>query len=111
MLSSCVHSVALPVTTPAGAEVEFISDDHDLSARLPGAALLLVNRVLDGEFPDPGGVELIARTARAGVPAILISNFPDAQAAAQAAGARPGFGKNAMNSEQAGEMIRAAAKI
>jgi hypothetical protein len=56
-----------------------------------------------------GGVELIALLApvsRARV--LLISNFPEAQAAAVEAGALPGFGKAEMNSPAAQERLLGA---
>ncbi len=93
-------------------ELEIVSVDSDaeLARRLAGANLLLVNRVLDGDFPDDTGIELVARLASSGVPAMLVSNFPDAQAAAVAAGARPGFGKKDMNSERTAAILREAVK-
>jgi len=90
------------------AEVVMVNDDGALHGAMVGAGLLLVNRALDGEFPDPTGVELIARFAPSGVPIMLISNFAESQAAAVAAGARPGFGKKDMNSEKAAALIRGA---
>jgi len=90
------------------AEVVVVNSEEELASTLRGAALLLVNRALDGEFPDKTGVELIARNAANGVPAMLVSNFPDAQHAAEAAGARAGFGKRDLNSEQAAARMRAA---
>ena len=59
--------------------------------------LVLVNRLLDAD--QTPGVDVIramkddADGALAGVPVMLVSNFPDAQEAAVAAGALPGFGK------------------
>lgn len=89
-------------------EIIGVNDDADLADKLRGANLLLVNRALDGDFPDETGVELIARVASSGIPAILVSNFADAQAAAAAAGARRGFGKKDMNSQHAATLLRAA---
>jgi two-component system chemotaxis response regulator CheY len=72
-------------------------------------SLLLVNRVLDGEFGDADGIELIARLrGRTGARAMLISNYADAQALAEAAGAMPGFGKRDIGSPRVLELIRAA---
>ncbi len=58
--------------------------------------LVLVNRV--GDADGGSGLELIEWlvSARPEMPCMLLSNFPDAQAQAQAAGARPGFGKAAL---------------
>ena len=60
-------------------------------------ALILVNRVLDADRSS--GIELVGRlrTVCAGVPIMLISNYADAQEAAQAAGAAPGFGKGGLH--------------
>lgn len=56
--------------------------------------LVLINRVFDrtGE----SGLELIPRLREQhpDVPVMLISNYPDAQQAAEQAGALPGFGKS-----------------
>ncbi len=61
----------------------------------PGA-LWLVNRALDGRFDAADGIDLIEQHAGAPTPPrqMLVSNYPDSQAAAEAAGALPGFGKN-----------------
>lgn len=70
------------------------------------ADLLLVNRVLDGWYQDDQGLRVIREAASRGVPAMLISNYADAQAAAVAAGACPGFGKSEARSEKASRAIR-----
>jgi CheY-like chemotaxis protein len=89
----------------SGASVEMVSDRVALDRAKEGAAVLLVNRVLDGEFDGLGGIELIRELASAresGGPAImLVSNLPEAQAEAEEAGAAPGFGKKDANSELA----------
>lgn len=72
------------------------------------ADLLLINRVLDGWYTDESGLRLIAEAAARGVPAMLISNYADAQAAAVAAGGKPGFGKTEVRSEKASRAIRGA---
>lgn len=57
--------------------------------------LVLVNRRLAADSSE--GVVLIERmkadSALAGTPVMLLSNYPEAQRAAVAAGAEPGFGK------------------
>jgi CheY-like chemotaxis protein len=57
--------------------------------------LVLVNRLLEVDGGE--GLEIIRRLkadpALRDVPVMLLSNYPDAQAAAVAAGAQPGFGK------------------
>jgi two-component system chemotaxis response regulator CheY len=57
--------------------------------------LVLVNRI--GDADGARGIEIIgalkADPALAAIPAMLVSNFPDAQQEAVTAGAAPGFGK------------------
>lgn len=75
-----------------------------------GADLLLFNRVLDYGFPEDEGVDVIRRL-RAAYPELkmmLVSNYPEAQAAAIAAGALPGFGKRDIGSAVATDRIREA---
>jgi two-component system chemotaxis response regulator CheY len=67
--------------------------------------LVLVNRVNDHD--EAPGLDLIrmvkADAAVSEVPVMLVSNYPEAQEAAQALGALPGFGK----ADLASESIRA----
>lgn len=106
MLRSAVSS-ALP-----GARVDLVNDGDTLSERAARADLLLINRVLDGDFETDDGVELIRSikgdggTASARV--MLVSNFEDAQSEAEAAGALPGFGKRDLNTDKAAEAMRSA---
>ena len=75
-----------------------------------GADLLLFNRTLDFGFDDYEGVAVI-RKLRAHYPSVkmmLVSNYPDAQAAAVAEGALPGFGKRELNTPRVSELIREA---
>jgi two-component system chemotaxis response regulator CheY len=72
-------------------------------------ALILVNRVLDGD--GSSGVEVI-RQLRADeelrpVPVMLVSNYEDAQRQAVAQGALPGFGKAALGQPQMLGRLRA----
>jgi two-component system chemotaxis response regulator CheY len=64
--------------------------------------LILVNRVNDSD--EALGLDLIrsvkAEAGLAGVPMMLVSNYPTAQQEAQALGALPGFGKSDLASEQ-----------
>ena len=96
----------------AGAELAFANDDEALSRELAGDAqlLLLVNRVLDGGFVELGGAELIKtlRQSHPQVKTMMISNYPDAQAAAVAAGALPGFGKGEAGSKKMRDVLSAA---
>lgn len=105
-LRSAIRS-ALP-----GAQVEFANDTETLEAELDRADLLLINRVLDGRFADRAGVELIqSLSSRQRPVTMLISNFPDAQQAAEAAGAAPGFGKAEMYAEETRRRLREALGI
>lgn len=92
-----------------GSDVFMVNSKSDLDTHLPNAGLLLVNRVLDGSFGSDSGIELIRSLSTNDVPPMmLVSNFEDAQAEAEAAGARPGFGKRDVNSPQTLELVRTA---
>ena len=86
-------------------------DSRELSRVLEqGVDLLLLNREMPYGFDDAEGVDLIRRL-RANYPAVktmLVSNYPDAQAAAIAAGAMPGFGKREIGTPRVAQVIRAA---
>jgi two-component system chemotaxis response regulator CheY len=92
-------------------QVVSADDDTDLKKLLDdGVDLLLMNRQLDFGFDEQEGVALIARV-RAKYPNVktmLVSNYPDAQAAAVAAGALPGFGKRELGSPRVAQLIREA---
>ena len=77
-----------------------------------GVDLLLLNRQLDFGFEEQEGVALIRRLGaeHPGVKTMLVSNYPDAQAAATSAGALPGFGKRDIGSSKVAELIREALK-
>jgi DNA-binding response OmpR family regulator len=59
-------------------------------------ALVLVNRKLDRDYSDGMAVlrAVRGRAEWADVPVMLVSNYPEAHAAAVAEGAVPGFGKD-----------------
>jgi len=83
------------------AAILMVNDDAALEQALLGRVdLLLVNRVLDGDFSDADGVSLIARlkTVNPHLRLMLISNYADSQAAASKAGALAGFGKRDIGS-------------
>jgi hypothetical protein len=88
-------------------------DDGDLKRVLDGGVdLLLLNRQLDFGFDEQEGVALFRRIRAAypHVKAMLVSNYPEAQAAAVAEGALPGFGKREVNTPRVAEMLRDALK-
>jgi hypothetical protein len=90
------------------AEVVMVNDHDELHRQLGEFSLLLVNRELDGRFPHRMGVELIRGVSSNGdgPASMLISNFADAQQAAEEAGALPGFGKNALYDAETADRIR-----
>ena len=93
--------------------VMMVDDDSDLKRVLDdGVDLLLLNRQLDYGFDEREGVALLKRI-RAKYPAVkamLVSNYPDAQAAAVAEGALPGFGKREIGTPRVNELLREALK-
>jgi CheY-like chemotaxis protein len=69
--------------------------------------LVLINRKLDADYSD--GTEII-RTLKSDpelskTPAMLVSNFPEAQQAAIAIGAERGFGKSELSSADVVERL------
>ena len=94
-----------------GVQVVSADDSRELQGLLDeGVDLLLFNRVLDYGFDEHEGVALIRRL-RARYPRVkmmLVSNYPEAQAAAIEAGALPGFGKRDIGSPKVKEMLRQA---
>lgn len=97
----------------AGKDVKVTAADDERSLRREleqGAALVLVNRVLDYGFETEQGVDVIRhfRGEFPAVPMMLISNYPEAQAAAVAAGAAPGFGKGEIGTRRVTEMLKQA---
>src|SRR3954452_20107090 len=92
------HGRIYSVLKGLGAEVTRAHTAADALKCLKGGSysLVLVNRVFDAD--GDSGLELIKRV-KAEVPeqpVMLVSNYADAQAEAQAAGALPGFGKAAL---------------
>ena len=78
-------------------DVEAVSLKDEAIERLRSGSfdLVLVNRKIANDASD--GLELITRIKAdpqlAKTPVMLLSNYPEAQKAAVAAGAEPGFGK------------------
>jgi hypothetical protein len=94
-----------------GAQVLMADDDSELKEVLEqGPDLLLFNRELGYGFETTMGVDVIKRL-RAAYPNLkmmLVSNYPDAQAAAVANGALPGFGKREIGSPRVVELLKGA---
>lgn len=86
----------------------------DLEQHADQDAILLVNRIPEGDFSGRDGVALIEYLGkRCETPprSLLISHYADAQAAAVAAGALPGFGKAEMHRPEAEQCLQRAAAI
>jgi two-component system, chemotaxis family, chemotaxis protein CheY len=78
-----------------------------------GVDLVLFNRELGYGFEPDTGVEMIRlqKQSHAELAMILVSNYAEAQAAAVAAGALPGFGKREMGSPRVATLLRSAIGI
>ena len=96
-----------------GANIISIESPQDLESSLEQVHVLLVNRVLDGGFGQSNGVELIASLSQRGArpSMMLISNFDDAQSAAEAAGAMPGFGKQDLYDDASRDRLASAVEL
>jgi two-component system chemotaxis response regulator CheY len=84
-------------------------DDESLQHQIDaGADLLLINRLLSYGFETDEGVDLIKQLHQKHprVRMMLVSNYPEAQQAAVAAGALPGFGKSQIGAAHVKEMLR-----
>jgi DNA-binding NarL/FixJ family response regulator len=95
-------------------DVEILSadDSQELTRALETSNpdLLLFNRELGYGFTPDTGVEAI-RTLRSSLPEtkmMLVSNYPEAQQAAQAAGALPGFGKRELGTTRVSQLLKNA---
>src|SRR5829696_3685210 len=94
-----------------GIAVGAADEQSALSAALEnGVDLVLINRVLDWGFEDQEGIALISRLRQSHpqVKTMLVSNYAEAQAAAVAAGALPGFGKREIGTPRVKELLRSA---
>ena len=92
-------------------QVVMADDSSELKAQLArGVDLILFNRELGWGFEQTMGVDAIAalKKTHPQLKTMLVSNYPDAQAAALAAGAEPGFGKREIGSKREAQVIRAA---
>jgi hypothetical protein len=101
---------AINSMTP-GVAIARINDQEGTVEAAKSTDLLLVNRALDGDFAAEDGIELIRALAGSHARTMLISNFHEAQTAAEAAGALPGFGKSAMYAESTKQRLRSALGI
>ena len=95
----------------AGVAVGMADDSAELKAALDGGVdLVLLNRELGWGFDQQTGVEVIAAYVKAypRTKFMVVSNYPESQAAAVAEGALPGFGKRELGTPRVAELIREA---
>jgi hypothetical protein len=92
------------------ARVEAVGNGRDYEERLPGAALVLINRRPDGWFGNASGLDLVSLAVDRGVRAMLVSNLSEAQQEAEKRGALPGFGKAEGGSDRVRSLLQAAIK-
>jgi DNA-binding NarL/FixJ family response regulator len=94
-----------------GVTVTMAEDPASMEAAIQrGVDLILFNRELGYGFEPDSGVEMI-RALKAKHPdtrMMLVSNYPDAQAAALSAGALNGFGKREIGSPKAKQLLQSA---
>ena len=94
-----------------GAKILAADDDEALGKLLVEEVdLLLFNRELGYGFAQSEGVQVIGklRSAHPELRMMLVSNYPDAQAAAVTAGALPGFGKREIGTKRVIELLQNA---
>lgn len=93
MLEKTFHADVVQADGPGDALAALRSEPFDL---------VLINRKLDQDYSD--GLDIIktikADAKLASVPCMLITNYPDQQQVAVAAGAEHGFGKKELHTEQ-----------
>ncbi|MBB6429056.1 hypothetical protein [Algisphaera agarilytica] len=92
------------------AKIVAVNSQSALDEVAHAQSLLLINRVLDGRFDAGSSLAMIQQLAqRDDSPAMmLVSNYPDAQAEAEAAGALPGFGKSDLGKPETAQRLRNA---
>jgi DNA-binding NarL/FixJ family response regulator len=95
--------------------IEMVDDSRELSAVLEKATpdLILFNRELGYGFEPGTGVEMIGLLRRTypNMKMILVSNFEEAQHAAEAAGALPGFGKRELGTARVLQLLKGAVGV
>src|SRR4051812_38774731 len=93
-------------------DIVMADDSGELSKSLQShdIDLILFNRELGYGFDPDEGVEAIRvlHQGRLNTKMMLVSNYPDAQQAAVAAGAMPGFGKRELGTPRVTELLRDA---
>ncbi|PCI10116.1 hypothetical protein COB72_04300 [bacterium] len=94
-----------------GAVLHRLNSMDDLVGMMDQLSLLVVNRVLDGQFGTESGIEFISNLATGSPPAMLISNFPESLEESVAAGAVMGYGKQKMRSPEAESALKSALNL
>ena len=86
----------------------FGGDTVKIDATKPDGTSERTTTILDTARKE--GVDIIRefRATHPHIKTMLVSNYPEAQASAVAAGALPGFGKREIGSPRIGQVIRAA---
>src|SRR6478735_7784320 len=104
-LKMAVKSAGTPVT------ILMADDQKELRTALDGGVdLILFNRELGYGFDEKYGVDVI-KYLSGNYPTMkmmLVSNYADAQSAAVAAGAIPGFGKREIGSQRVATLLKDA---
>lgn len=92
------------------AQVVRLLDDSAVLHEAANGTLLLVNRAMEPGYHLSNGVDYIGYIRRTAPQArlMLVSNLAEAQTAAEAAGALPGFGKDSLMSAETAARIRSA---
>jgi hypothetical protein len=94
------------------AEILQAEDSQELNNALTNkhVDLILFNRQLDYGFDSDQGVDVIrsVRLSHPNAKTMLVSNYPEAQQEAVAAGALPGFGKRELGTPRVTQVLRNA---
>ena len=94
-----------------GAKIVMADSEKELDDALEnGADLLMFNRVMEIGFDERDGVTLMrgVKEKHPDQAVLMVSNYPETQQQAEAAGASPGFGKRDIGSEKAKTRLREA---
>lgn len=85
-----------------------LPDDTLAALRRKRYDLVLINRKLDEDYSD--GIEILHAIKQdaelRAIPVMLVTNYPEHQAASVAAGGVPGFGKDSLRSPATADLLR-----
>lgn len=85
-----------------------LPDDTLAALRRKRYDLVLINRKLDEDYSD--GIEILHAIKQddelRAIPVMLVTNYPEHQAASVAAGGVPGFGKDSLRSSATADLLR-----